>query len=159
MNKADIVWPDWEARALRIDFWMLGDAARELPGDSWQKHKARQVGNLVMDAFDPEDRSSVRRCRELLHKEYLDDFADSPKVYQNGSDVMTSVYGIGNCHIDTAWLWPFAETRRKIVRSWSSQCTLIDEFPEYQFVASQAQQFKWLLEDHPEFFKKVLVLA
>ncbi|KAI8389146.1 probable Alpha-mannosidase [Nakaseomyces glabratus] len=157
LNKADIVWPDWEARALRIDFWMLGDAARELPGDSWQKHKARQVGNLVMDAFDPEDRSSVRRCRELLHKEYLDDFADSPKVYQNGSDVMTSVYGIGNCHIDTAWLWPFAETRRKIVRSWSSQCTLIDEFPEYQFVASQAQQFKWLLEDHPEFFKKVLV--
>ncbi|KAL3234832.1 Alpha-mannosidase [Nakaseomyces bracarensis] len=155
--KADIVLPDWEARALRIDFWMLGDAARELPDDSWQKHKARQVGNMVMDLFDPEDRNSVVKCRELLHKEFMDDFADSHKVYQHGSDVMTSVYGIGNCHIDTAWLWPFAETRRKIVRSWSSQCTLIDEFPEYQFVASQAQQFKWLLEDHPEFFKNVLV--
>lgn len=33
----------------------------------------------------------------------------------------------------------------------------MDRFPEYKFVASQAQQFKWLLEDHPEFFNKVLI--
>lgn len=158
LRKADIVWPDLDARALYIDFWMLGDAARELPGDSWQKHQARQLGNAVMNLFDPNDRSSVRKCRELLQREYFDSFLESSKVYEQGeSQVLTNVYGIGNCHIDTAWLWPFAETRRKIVRSWSSQCTLMDRFPEYKFVASQAQQFKWLLEDHPEFFNKVLI--
>lgn len=157
LRTADIVWPDWEARALRIDFWMLGDAARELPDDSWQKHRARQLGNKVMDMFDPEDRSTIKKCRDYLKKEYFDELTDSEKVYSEGDlNVLTNVYGMGNCHIDTAWLWPFAETRRKIVRSWSSQCTLMDQYPEYQFVASQAQQFKWLLEDHPEFFKKVL---
>lgn len=78
-------------------------------------------------------------------------------MYDKGDlGVLTNVFGMGNCHIDTAWLWPFAETRRKIVRSWSSQCTLMDSYPEYQFVASQAQQFKWLLQEHPSFFKDVL---
>lgn len=154
---ADLVRPDWEARALRIDFWMLGDAARELPDDSWQKHRARDLGNRVMNMFDSDDRSSVKKCREFLKNEYFDQYNDSEKVYDKGDlGVLTNVFGMGNCHIDTAWLWPFAETRRKIVRSWSSQCTLMDSYPEYQFVASQAQQFKWLLQEHPSFFKDVL---
>lgn len=158
LSAADLVWPNWQARGLYIDFWMLGDAARELPGNSWQKHRARHVGNIIMDLFDPGDPKSVEKCRELCHAEMFDKFVESPEVYQQGdSQVMNNVFAMGNCHIDTAWLWPFAETRRKVARSWSSQCTLMDEYPEYQFVASQAQQFKWLLEDHPEFFHNVLV--
>ena len=158
LDKADLVLPDWEARGLRIDYWMLTDASRELPDDSWQKQRARQIANEVMDMFDYNDRSSVIACRKFIQKEYFDEFSDSSDVYSKGDvNQLSSVYGMGNCHIDTAWLWPFAETRRKIVRSWASQCTLMDEFPEYQFVASQGQQFKWLLEDHPEFFKNVLV--
>ncbi|AAS54875.2 AGR385Cp [Eremothecium gossypii ATCC 10895] len=158
LQKADLVWPNWQARALYIDFWMLGDAARELPDNSWQKHRARELGNLVMNMFDPEDVSTVDKCRKFLQKEFFDKYTDDPKVYQQGDpQVRANVYAMGNCHIDTAWLWPFAETKRKIVRSWTSQCTLMDEFPEYQFVASQGQQFKWLLEQHPRFFKEVLV--
>ncbi|SCW01929.1 LAFE_0E10374g1_1 [Lachancea fermentati] len=158
LKKADLVWPNWEARALYIDFWMLSDAARELPADSWQKHRARQVGNMIMDEFDPDDVESVHRCREIARHEYFDKFTNDAKVYQGGDpNLLPNVYGVGNCHIDTAWLWPFAETKRKVVRSWSSQCTIMDEYPEYQFVASQAQQFKWLLEEHPKFFKDVLV--
>lgn len=158
LNTADIVLPDWDARALYIDFWMLADAARELPGDSWQKHRARQLGNLTMNMFDPNDRSTVKKCREFLKDEYFDKFLDSDVVYSKGDlNVLTNVFGMGNCHIDTAWLWPFAETKRKIVRSWASQCTLMDEYPEYQFVASQAQQFKWLSQQHSEFFNNVLI--
>ncbi|CEP61376.1 alpha-mannosidase LALA0_S03e01486g [Lachancea lanzarotensis] len=158
LDKADLVWPNWDARALRIDFWMLTDAARELPGDSWQKHRARQIGNAVMDLFDPEDPASVQKCQKLLHKEYFDKFLYSSEVYQSGdTGVANDVYAMGNCHIDTAWLWPFAETHRKIVRSWTSQCTLMDKYPEYQFVASQAQQFKWLFKEHKKFFNDILI--
>ncbi|KAJ2228451.1 Glycoside hydrolase, 38 vacuolar alpha mannosidase, partial [Coemansia sp. RSA 475] len=64
-------------------------------------------------------------------------------------------YAIGNCHIDTAWLWPFAETRRKTARSWSTQLNLMDSFEEYRFTASQAQQFEWLKEDYPSLFKRI----
>lgn len=158
LDRADIVFPDWEARGLYIDYWMLTDASRELPDDTWQKQRARQIASQVMDIFDYNDRSSVVACRKFLKKEYFDEFSTSEEVYSKGdTKQITTVYAMGNCHIDTAWLWPLAETRRKIVRSWASQCTLMDEYPEYQFVASQAQQFKWLLEDHPDFFNKVLI--
>ena len=59
LQKAAIVWPDWNARGLYIDFWMLGDAARELPDDSWQKNRARTIANKCMDLFDPMDRASA----------------------------------------------------------------------------------------------------
>ena len=65
------------------------------------------------------------------------------------------VYGIGNCHIDTCWLWPWAETRRKVARSWSNQCDLLDRYPEHRFATSQAQQYKWLKEDYPYVYNRV----
>ena len=32
------------------------------------------------------------------------------------------------------------------------QCDLLDRYPEHRFVASQAQQFKWLEEQYPQLF-------
>ena len=46
--------------------------------------------------------------------------------------------------IDTAWLWPYSATRQKTARSWSTQVDLMKRYPEFTFVASQAQQFAWL---------------
>ncbi len=156
LSKADLVVPNLEARALHIDFWMLGDAAREFPGNTWQKHKARQVATDIMDAFDPNDVESVAKCREIA-KTYIGSEIDSDKVYDSKRAINQpiEVYALGNCHIDTAWLWPFAETRRKIGRSWVTQLDLIERYPEYQFVTSQAQQYKWLQQDYPDIFERV----
>ncbi|CAN6638477.1 alpha-mannosidase [Trichomonascus vanleenenianus] len=152
LNRADLVWPNLEARALYIDFWLLGDAAREFPGSSWQKHKARELGNRIMDTFDPENADeTIKECRKIAAEFFGD--VNSASVYDNDNE--NHVYAIGNCHIDTAWLWPFAETHRKVARSWASQLDLIERYPEYVFVASQIQQFYWLKEDHPELFKRV----
>jgi len=35
LTKADIVAPNLQAQGLYIDFWILGDASREFPEDSW----------------------------------------------------------------------------------------------------------------------------
>ncbi|KAH3675991.1 hypothetical protein WICMUC_002287 [Wickerhamomyces mucosus] len=152
LNTADLVVPNLEARALKIDYWVITDAAREFSGDSWQKYRARQVANQIIDSFDYNDVNSVSKCREIA-KNFLGENSDNEKVFD--SDIKTDVYAIGNCHIDTAWLWPFGETRRKVVRSWTTQLNLIERYPEYQFVASQAQQFKWLENDQPKIFEKV----
>lgn len=64
------------------------------------------------------------------------------------------VCALGHCHIDTAWLWPYAETRRKIVRSWSTQLRLMADYP-YKFVASQTVHYEWLKEDNPELYGRV----
>lgn len=52
-------------------------------------------------------------------------------------------------------LRPFDETKRKVARSWSTQVGLMDIYPDYKFVCSQAQQFEWLQEYYPKLFKKV----
>jgi len=65
------------------------------------------------------------------------------------------VTGIGHCHIDTAWLWPFDETKRKVARSWATQVDLMDRYEEHRFACSQAQQWKWLEQYYPLLYDKV----
>jgi alpha-mannosidase len=65
------------------------------------------------------------------------------------------VSAVGHCHIDTAWLWTYRETRRKIRRSWASQLAYLDEYPDYKFVITQASQLDWLERDDPQLFGRV----
>ncbi|MDX6636581.1 MAG: alpha-mannosidase, partial [Solirubrobacterales bacterium] len=65
------------------------------------------------------------------------------------------VFAVGHTHLDTAWLWPIDETRRKFVRSVANQLALMDRYPEHRFAASSAQHYAWLKEDAPELFGRV----
>ena len=62
---------------------------------------------------------------------------------------------IGHAHIDTAWLWPLAETYRKTLRSFSSQLRYMEDYPEYRFACSQAQQYAWIKERNPELWERM----
>ena len=42
-----------------------------------------------------------------------------------------------------------------MARSWSSQCNLLDRYPEHRFTASSAQQYKWLEVYYPKLFERV----
>ncbi|RMD41839.1 hypothetical protein DV735_g3257, partial [Chaetothyriales sp. CBS 134920] len=154
LSEARIVDVNLAARGLYIDFWIIGDAAREFPDDGWEKHKALDVTNRIMDAFIAGGGSneSILEGRRIA-QEYIGENVNSAKVYD--SDKENLVFGIGHCHIDTCWLWPWAETRRKVARSWSNQCNLIDRYPEHRFTCSQAQQYKWLKKDYPYVYDRV----
>ena len=107
-----------------------------------------------MDAFiaGHGSKESIIECRKIARK-YIGDNVDSPNVYETESQSI--VYAIGHCHIDTCWLWPWAETKRKIARSWSNQCDLMDRYPEHRFACSQAQQYKWLEQLYPSLYDRV----
>lgn len=62
---------------------------------------------------------------------------------------------VGNSHLDTAWLWPLRETRRKAVRTFSNACTLLERDPGYRFAVSQPQQLAWIRDDHPELWERI----
>ena len=62
---------------------------------------------------------------------------------------------IGHSHIDTAWLWPLRETRRKVGRTWSTALRLMERYPEYVFSASQPALYEFLKENHPELWKQL----
>ncbi|KAF1999318.1 glycoside hydrolase family 38 protein [Amniculicola lignicola CBS 123094] len=153
LHTAEVRAVNLEARALYFDFWEIGDASREFPSESWQAHNALQTCNKIMDAFIAGGGSnkSISEGRKIA-KEYLGD-VNSSKVYDTDQEEL--VTGVGYCHIDTCWLWPFAETKRKVARSWSNQCDLIDRYPELRFCCSQAQQYKWLEQNYPQVFDRV----
>lgn len=154
LESADLVWPNTNARALKWDFIMIRDCAKTFPVDSWQRYKALTIANEIMDTFDESDINSIKKCREIA-SQFIGKNVDSTAVFNNQKRPI--ITPIGHCHIDTAWLWPYAETRRKIGRSWSSQLDLIERYPEYNFVCSQAVQYKWLKEDYPHLFERLKI--
>ena len=152
LMQADIVSVNLQARGLYFDVWELGDAANELPEDSSEQALALTAANKIIDTFQVNNQESILKCREIA-RTFLGNDVDSHRVYEEGKDPV--VFGIGHCHIDTCWLWPWAETKRKVARSWSSQCDLMERYPELTFACSQAQQYKWLKQDYPEVFDRV----
>lgn len=62
---------------------------------------------------------------------------------------------IGHTHIDVAWLWTLAQTREKVLRSFSTVLELMKKYPEYKFMSSQAQLYKFLKEESPELYAEV----
>lgn len=151
LDMADIVAINLVARGLWVDQWEIGDAAREFPSESWQQHKALTVINKIIETFEIGSQESLVKCRKIA-QEYLGENVTSSKVYDSGKEPL--VYAIGHCHIDTCWLWPFAETKRKVARSWSNQCNLMEQYPEFRFTCSQAQQYKWLKQYYPNVFDR-----
>ena len=106
-----------------------------------------------MDAFIAGNGShaSIVKGREIA-RTYIGD-VNSAKVYEGNKEHI--IFGIGYCHIDVTWLWPLAETKRKVARSWASQCDLLDRYPEHRFTCSSALQYTWLEQLYPSLFKRV----
>jgi alpha-mannosidase len=65
------------------------------------------------------------------------------------------VTAVGHAHIDSAWLWPIRETKRKCARTFSTAIRLMEREPEYVFVCSQAQQHAWMEENYPTLFEEM----
>ncbi len=65
----------------------------------------------------------------------------------------------GHAHIDLAWLWPVAESRRKVRRTWSSVLRLMDQYDDFTFNQSSAQAYRWMEEDDPELLDRIRKLV
>lgn len=69
------------------------------------------------------------------------------------------IVAVGHAHLDTAWLWPVREARRKAVRTFANAVDLLDRFPEHRFAHSQAQHYAWVEADQPSLFARVRELV
>lgn len=65
------------------------------------------------------------------------------------------VTALGHTHIDVAWLWRLKHTREKAARSFSTVLELMEKYPEYIFLQSQPQLYKYIKEDYPELYEKI----
>ncbi|MFP4974446.1 glycoside hydrolase family 38 C-terminal domain-containing protein [Paenibacillus sp. CN-4] len=88
---------------------------------------------------------NVKYCRQLM---------EPLLACINGSTAPT-LYLMGQSHLDVAWLWPIAETKRKIARTLSNQLALMDEYPEYCYTQSQPYLFQLVKTLYPELYLRI----
>jgi alpha-mannosidase len=145
LNRAGLALFDPEAWGMAWDFEALRQLVEE-PGlePSWEGRLLAELDRFAR-TWVAADRDSWPEARAIL--------ADL-LAHRNGGSAH-EITAIGHAHIDTAWLWPVAETRRKVMRSWASQLALMDRYPEHRFAASSAQHYAWLEQDAPGLYARL----
>ena len=102
-------------------------------------------------------RGRLERAADLLERGGYDDaqsLLDGLYERRNGTEAH-EIAAVGHAHIDTAWLWPLAETYRKTLRTFSTAVRYMDEYPEFRFACSQAQQYAWVKERNPDLWERI----
>ena len=62
---------------------------------------------------------------------------------------------VAHAHLDTAWLWPIDETRRKAQRTFSTAVGLMDRYEDFKFAVSQAYQYAVIETVDPDLFARI----
>ncbi|KAF7428479.1 Glycoside hydrolase, 38 vacuolar alpha mannosidase [Pleurotus ostreatus] len=155
LASADLVVPNQQAWALFWDFVTLREIADTLPGNTPLQNKALSTANEIMNVFNKGDASDINRARKLAEEVFGEGWESKGAAIYDEGPKKSLVWGIGHCHIDTAWLWPYRVTQQKVARSWSTQVDLMERYPEHRFTCSSAQQYKWLEQLYPPLFDRV----
>jgi alpha-mannosidase len=146
LKYVDLALLDLPVFGLMHDIQTLYTLMQTLSDELPRKAQILRALEAALDVLPPEAISkNAKKARELL-KPVL----DSPAW-----NSAHTLHAVGHAHIDSAWLWPLRETRRKVARTFSSALDLIDKNHDFVFAASSAQQYKWIQQDHPELFERI----
>lgn len=98
---------------------------------------------------------SIAECHDRANK-FFQRFASADPTIGHPF----TIHAVGNSHIDTAWLWPYDETKRKCARTFSTVLHLMEKYPKsMKFAVSQAQQLEWIRQDYPSLFERLQAKA
>jgi alpha-mannosidase len=131
---------DVEAEALVHDLDVLDGLMRSLADDDPRRARLLEVIAAALDRLP-----DVGTMRAIL----------APLLATPAAASAHRIVATGHAHIDTAYLWPIRETIRKCTRTFASAVRLMDEYPDYRFSCSQAQQYAWMEERHPDLFGRM----
>ena len=145
LRHARLVVRDPAVWDLLWDFVVVQEMAERLPADGPHQGPALAAANAIVNAVVLGEPATYAAGRKIA-RAFL--------AARNGGRAHR-VTAVGHAHIDTAWLWPLAETRRKCYRTFSTAVRMMDEYPEYRFACSQAQQLAWVKEGQPALYKKI----
>ncbi|MBI9012903.1 MAG: alpha-mannosidase [Clostridiales bacterium] len=142
---------DSETEALYYDLKMPIETAELIyEKDAYNRIKLINGLNPVADRLDLRRTYTldyydmIADCRNMLKKTFYSDISDQPVVY-----------AIGNTHIDIAWLWTVEQTREKVLRSYATVIELMDRYPDYKFIGSQAILYQFVKEQKPDLYERV----
>jgi alpha-mannosidase len=111
-------------------------------------HAVNESLNLLdlRKEYSGEYYESLKKAREYMKKEFYDKYC---------KEAGETIYCVGHTHIDVAWLWTLAVTEDKAVRSFSTVLELMKQYPEYIFMSSQPQLYKYVKKNAPEVYEEI----
>ncbi|MCZ2262251.1 alpha-mannosidase [Isoptericola sp. QY 916] len=139
----DATWGLWR------DVRVLREQLEVLPDPGLRRGRVLRALARMLDVVQVATPEALRASAPAARAELAGVLAEG-----NG-DGGHEVVAVGHAHIDSAWLWPFRETRRKVVRTYSNALALLEEYPETTFVTSSAQHLAWVQESEPELFERI----
>jgi alpha-mannosidase len=155
LKSAELQWIDDDANALYYDLKVAVDAAKTMDANSREYVAIISVADQTVKLLDfslgtASDAfySSVSAAEAYIQKELYAKYHADP-------DFAPTLWATGHAHIDTAWLWRLAHTRKKCERTFTTAVALMDQYPDYHFSCSQPQQYAYVKEDNPAVFEKI----
>ena len=148
LERCEIALFDPIAWQMYLDFVVLQELEVELSADAAASDMAF-AGTLLFELnhfaneYDLNDKSTWTKAQKILKGLYK---------FHNATGVHNS-YAIGHGHLDTAWLWPIAETYRKLLRTWTNQLGIMEAYSDYKFACSAAFHYQSMKERYPEIYK------
>lgn len=143
------VWNE-DAYQLWLDASMLRDIHETQPEDAYLREAIGYALERLLDSLDLEQPFAARRQAYRAAREQL-----APFMAAKNGTFAPSMAAIANSHLDVAWLWPTAETRRKTARTFAQQLRLLKEYPEALFLQSQCVLYEMCRENYPELFEEI----
>ncbi|OQV19664.1 Alpha-mannosidase 2C1 [Hypsibius exemplaris] len=138
VKKAKIAVFDREVWELFTDLEVIVGMAKSLPENDPRNHDAMYLANHIVNVMKTTD-AKISEVRKLTQTFFS----------RKNGDSQHKIFALGHCHIDCAWLWTYDETIRKCGRSWITMVRLMEEYPDFRFVCSSAQQFQWVKDYYP----------
>lgn len=138
---------DREVWSLALDVQVLLELALEQPERTLRRRRIVDGLGAMLDLLDPLDvAASATRCREAI----------APLLDSPAQPTEVEVTAVGHAHIDSAWLWPVRETKRKCARTFANVLQLAERYPELVFACSSAQQYEWVKQTQPGLWRRLL---
>ncbi|MFG1679630.1 alpha-mannosidase [Nonomuraea sp. NPDC049269] len=146
LARAELAVLDEEVWHLRLDLEVLRELMAELPIGDPRRHEILRALERSMDALDLHDVAGTAGAARSRLAAVLSSPAHASAH---------TISAVGHAHIDSAWLWPIRETKRKTSRTFANVTALAKDYPEFVFAGPQAQQYAWVKERHPEIFERM----
>ncbi len=152
MKECAVVQIDTATEAFVTLAQLALDVANELANERPEKHRilnALDAALLSIDTRDPLGADAFYATVPAALATLRTQLAEA------GPPMDVDIVAVGHAHMDIAYLWQVAQTRRKCGRTYSNVLRLMEAFPDYRFSQDQPQLYKYTEEDYPEIFKAI----
>ncbi len=149
MFNVSFIVRDDKVHALQTKIYVLTDILQCLSDEETDRAVISEALRLAVNALDftqpysQEFYDSIEKAEEILAK-YASDDAHKPISW-----------AIGHTHIDYAWMWTKKQTREKVLRSFGTVLSLLEEYPQYRFMSSQPALYRDIKEQDPDMYARI----